>query len=106
MRFRVIDIKTTGLAPPAEILEIGCVDVVIDAGGIVIEQPRSQLYRPLHGISPETMAVHHITERDFRTRQPRFAPRISCGLRFWSARCRMHSSRTIANSSSDSSQTT
>ncbi len=28
MRFRVIDIETTGLAPPAEIIEIGCVDVV------------------------------------------------------------------------------
>lgn len=65
VRFRVIDVETTGLAPPAEIIEIGCVDVVIDAAGNVIEQPRSQLYRPLHGISPETMAVHHITERDF-----------------------------------------
>jgi exodeoxyribonuclease X len=70
VRFRVIDIETTGLAPPAEIIEIGCVDVVIDAGGIVIEQPRSQLYRPLYGISPETMAVHHITERDFRPDTP------------------------------------
>jgi DNA polymerase III epsilon subunit-like protein len=30
VRFRVIDIETTGLAPPAEIIEIGSVDVVID----------------------------------------------------------------------------
>lgn len=65
MRFRVIDIETTGLAPPSEIIEIGSVDVVIDDGKIEIEEPRSQLYRPLNGISPETMAVHHITQNDF-----------------------------------------
>jgi hypothetical protein len=64
VRFRVIDIETTGLAPPAEIIEIGRVDVVIEGGRIFIEQPLSRLYRPLHGIPPETMAVHHITEAD------------------------------------------
>jgi exodeoxyribonuclease X len=70
VRFRVIDIETTGLVPPAEIIEIGCVDVVSEDGAITIEPPRSQLFRPLHGITPETMAVHHITERDFHDDTP------------------------------------
>jgi exodeoxyribonuclease X len=62
---RVIDIETTGLAPPAEIIEIGRVDVVYTGHACVIERPLSRLYRPLNGIPPETMAVHHITEADF-----------------------------------------
>src|SRR5664279_4261802 len=70
VRFRVIDIETTGLAPPAEIIEIGRVDVVIEGDSTFIEQPRSRLYRPLHGIPPETMAVHHITETDFPADAP------------------------------------
>jgi exodeoxyribonuclease X len=70
VRFRVIDIETTGLAPPAEIIEIGRVDVVIVGGSILIEQPRSRLYRPLNGIPPETMAVHHITEADLPADAP------------------------------------
>ena len=70
MRFRVIDIETTGLAPPAEIIEIGRVDVVIEGDSTFIEQPLSRLYRPLHGIPPETMAVHHITEADFPADAP------------------------------------
>lgn len=70
MRFRVIDIETTGLAPPAEIIEVGCVDVLVADGSIEIEQPRSRLFRPLYSISPETMAVHHITERDFLPDSP------------------------------------
>lgn len=69
MRFRVIDIETTGLEPPAaEIIEIGRVDVVVDDSfGMVtsIEPPRTRLYRPLNGIPPETKAVHHLTESDF-----------------------------------------
>ena len=62
MRLRVIDIETTGVAPPAEIIEIGRVDVVGDGPAWRVGQPMSRLYRPLHGIPPETMAVHHITE--------------------------------------------
>ena len=70
VRFRVIDIETTGLMPPAEVIEIGCVDVVVEDGVTRIEAPRAQLFRPLHGISPETMAVHHITEQDFSDATP------------------------------------
>jgi exodeoxyribonuclease X len=70
MLFRVIDIETTGLAPPAEIIEIGRVDVIVDDDGVRIEPPKARLYRPLNGIPPETMAVHHLTEADFRPDMP------------------------------------
>jgi exodeoxyribonuclease X len=67
---RVIDIETTGMAPPAEIIEFGRTDVVSEADGWRIERPMARLYRPLHGIPPETMAVHHITEADFGAETP------------------------------------
>jgi exodeoxyribonuclease X len=62
VRLRVIDIETTGEAPPAEIIEIGRVDLVEDAGAWRVGQPMARLYRSLNGIPPEAMAVHHITE--------------------------------------------
>ena len=64
-RLRVIDLETTGIEPPAEIIEFGRADVIAEAGVCRIEQPMARLYRPLKGIPPETMAVHHITEADF-----------------------------------------
>jgi exodeoxyribonuclease X len=68
--FRVIDIETTGLAPPCEIIEIGRVDVIVEGDRVRIEKPKARLYRPLHGIPPETMAIHHITEADFDADTP------------------------------------
>lgn len=70
MRLRVIDIETTGMAPPAEIIEFGRSDVVSGGDGLNIERPMARLYRPLNGIPPETMAVHHITEADFNADTP------------------------------------
>lgn len=68
---RVIDIETTGLTPPAEIIEIGRVDIVDKGGDWVIQKPIAKLYRPVNGIPPETMAVHHIKESDIpRTAEP------------------------------------
>jgi exodeoxyribonuclease X len=69
-RIRVIDLETTGLAPPAEIIEIGRSDLVWGADGPMIENPLAWLYRPLNGIPPENMAVHHITEDDFGPNAP------------------------------------
>lgn len=70
-RLRVIDLETTGTEPPAaEIIEFGRVDVVIDPAGTRVGTPQAWLYRPLRGIPPETMAVHHITEADFRPDTP------------------------------------
>ena len=74
MRFRVIDIETTGMSPPAEIIEFGRADVVTGAPEPVVERPMARLYRPLHGIPPETMAVHHITEADFTADTPVCTP--------------------------------
>jgi exodeoxyribonuclease X len=75
MRLRVIDLETTGIEPPAaEIIEFGRVDVVMDAAGAQVEPPQAWLYRPLRGITPETMAVHHITEADFRPDTPVCTP--------------------------------
>lgn len=65
IRLRVIDLETTGTEPPAEIIEFGRADVVNDVSGVSVEKPMARLYRPLNGIPPETMAVHHITEADF-----------------------------------------
>lgn len=70
MLLRVIDIETTGLEPPAEIIEFGRVDVVSEGDAWCIDRPMARLYRPLHGIPPETMAVHHITEADFNAETP------------------------------------
>jgi len=62
MRLRVIDIETTGDAPPAEIIEFGRVDLATESGAWRLERSMARLYRPLNGIPAETMAVHHITE--------------------------------------------
>ena len=64
-RLRVIDLETTGMEPPAEIIEFGRADVVANGVEVSIERPMARLYRPLNGIAPEAMAVHHITEADF-----------------------------------------
>lgn len=71
---RVIDIETTGMAPPAEIIEFGRVDVVSEGETWRIDRPMARLYRPLNGIPPETKAVHHITEADFGADTPVCTP--------------------------------
>lgn len=65
MRLRVVDLETTGMEPPAEIVEFGYSDVLLNAGAASITPPVAWLYRPLNGIPPETMAVHHLTPADF-----------------------------------------
>ncbi|WP_298398119.1 DUF3820 family protein [Sphingobium sp.] len=61
----MIDLETTGLEPPAEIIELGYSDLTWDHQGLSISPPVAYLYRPLNGIPPETKAVHHLTEADF-----------------------------------------
>ncbi len=65
MILRVIDIETTGFEAPAEIIEVGRVDVVYDGATYRVEDPVSVLFRPRCGIPPENMAVHHLTMADF-----------------------------------------
>ena len=71
---RVIDLETTGTELPAEIIEFGRADVILGAVGAQVEKPLARLYRPLNGIPPETMAVHHITEADFNVDTPVCTP--------------------------------
>lgn len=70
MLLRVIDIETTGIALPAEIIEFGRVDVTAEAESWHINPPMARLYRPLNDIPPEAMAVHHITSKDFDADTP------------------------------------
>lgn len=65
MLARIIDIETTGVGPEAELIEFGAVDVSDRTGRVAVEAPKTRLFRPLKGIPPETMAVHHITPADF-----------------------------------------
>jgi len=59
---RVIDIETTGWAPPSEIVEVGRIDLVSSDAGWGLAHPYSCLYRPINGLNAETTAVHHITD--------------------------------------------
>lgn len=63
MKIRVVDLETTGLAPPeAEVVEIAWVDLIprerigLRAGG--------RLVRPSRPIPPQASAVHHIIDDD------------------------------------------
>lgn len=67
---RVIDLETTGMEPPAEIIEFGSTDVELGSNGVTISQPEAWLYRPTLAIPPETMAVHHIVDDDIPSDAP------------------------------------
>lgn len=64
LRLRVIDLETTGMLPPAEIIEVGLVDIEVSPSGAAISCPWARLYKPARAIPCETMAVHHITEAE------------------------------------------
>lgn len=76
-RLGVIDLETTGNAPPAEVIEFARAEVLVgDNGACSVEAPVSRLFRPLHGIPPEAMAVHHLTEADFDAAMPAATPAL------------------------------
>ena len=62
---RVIDLETTGLAPPHEIVEIGITDVMYDPAvkSVDVCGPVATLYRPTIPIPAEARAVHHLSAR-------------------------------------------
>lgn len=70
---RVLDVETTGEAPPAKIVEIGWCDV-IEVGNIssawVVGEPMSTLVNPGVPIPPEISAIHHIIDRDVAAERP------------------------------------
>jgi len=58
--YRVIDIETTGMEPPAAIIEIGYADLTHIDGLTEIAAPRAKLFGSADGCPPEVVAVHHI----------------------------------------------
>lgn len=75
---RVIDLETTGFAPPeAEPIEIGWCDVYAtrrdlagEPAGWEVDFDDSLLIEPKGPIPPETSAIHHLTAEDFRQGHP------------------------------------
>ncbi|MER8762840.1 hypothetical protein [Mesorhizobium sp. M0968] len=60
---RVVDVETTGMDDPAEMVEIGWTDLRLFPAGWGIESgPHSRLVNPGMPISFPAMAVHHITD--------------------------------------------
>ncbi len=77
MRIRVIDLETTGFAPPSGIVEIGSQDVIverIDEHKYSVEMDKDSMKQtyvhPGVECSAEVMAVHHLTEEDWRDAPP------------------------------------
>jgi exodeoxyribonuclease X len=64
-RVRVIDLETAGNGQ-SDVCEIGWQDVVFDSadGWVVSSERGSLLVNPGRPISPDTMAVHHILDRE------------------------------------------
>jgi exodeoxyribonuclease X len=63
---RVIDFETTGMEPPAEVVEVGLCDLVSqDDGAWAVEEPDSWLCF-VASIPPEVRAVHHIRADETR----------------------------------------
>ena len=72
MRIRVIDLETTGFAPPEGIVEIGSHDVIVEqidehrySVEIDKESMRQTYVNPERVCSAEVMAVHHLTPEDW-----------------------------------------
>lgn len=60
-RIRVIDFETTGMAPPAQVVEYGYCDLTRGDDGVwTVGAPRARLCG-VDAIPPEVRAVHHIT---------------------------------------------
>lgn len=64
--FRVVDLETTGLEPPEEIIEIGTSDVWWDVEQRValVAPAQTFLFSTSRPITPENRAVHHITDAE------------------------------------------
>lgn len=60
---RSIDLETSGLEPPASVIEIGWVDILFDTEtkACEISAPGCTLFRPNVPLTPANIAVHHLT---------------------------------------------
>lgn len=75
VRFMSVDLETTGLAPPDEIIEVGWCEVYWDTEARVasVTAPKSALFSTDRPITPENRAVHHIGDAELAT-APRCTP--------------------------------
>lgn len=68
--YRVIDIETTGMEPPAEVIEIGWQDVALaDREARLFNECGAALFQSERPCPPEVIAVHHITA-EMQAHQP------------------------------------
>lgn len=61
---RVIDFETTGMEPPAQVVEFGHCDLIGEPGNWTVENPVSRLCGGVESIPPEVRAIHHIALAD------------------------------------------
>lgn len=64
--FRVIDLETGGMAPPSSVIEIGWTDVYFDPETKRTEvgaDTFSRLFAPRETLTPDNIAVHHLTPK-------------------------------------------
>lgn len=57
---RVLDFETSGIAPPAHVIEVGACDLVFDDGAWQVDMPEAHLCGG-GTITAETRAIHHIS---------------------------------------------
>jgi exodeoxyribonuclease X len=75
IRLRVVDVETTGFAPPADVIELGCVDVEWrPAVGARVRAPHARLFAARNGIPEAVSAIHHITAADIPKDAPAATP--------------------------------
>lgn len=66
----VLDVETTGLAPPAEVVQIGATQCTLDGAVFVAHLTFNQAYAPRNGNPPEARAIHHLGPADFEGTEP------------------------------------
>lgn len=60
---RVIDFETTGMEPPAEVIEVGYCDLTLEGDSWTVGEPQSALCAAA-SCPPEVRAIHHIAVAD------------------------------------------
>lgn len=76
---RVIDFETTGMEPPAEVVEVGWCDLTQTPDGWEVGEPDNYLCR-VTSIPPEVRAVHHITMAEVAHASPFMAGALIADL--------------------------
>lgn len=81
---RIIDFETTGMEPPAEIIEVGYCDLMQTPDGWTVGEPQSWLC-DVAAVPPVVRAVHHIRAQDVAGCAPFNAEALLADLSIFSA---------------------